>query len=172
VPTSSDPGLPRLPYASAGEPSELLAAKLCHKAGTPAPTTARPTAAGLTAWWGRGRLRPRHRGLVRRTRSLRPVVRIAATSAVLLVVAGAPAFGSSGASSLTSVIDNLQTWLVGILVGVATLFLTIGGLRYITAGGDPMQVERAKTALKFAAIGYALAALAPLLVSVLRSVVG
>ncbi len=69
-------------------------------------------------------------------------------------------------------IDSLRTWLVGILATLATLFLTIGGIRYLLAGGDPMQVERAKTALKSAAIGYALAVLAPLLVSILTSVVG
>jgi hypothetical protein len=76
------------------------------------------------------------------------------------------------APTLSTVIEGLRNWLVGLLAAVATLFLTIGGIRYITAGGDPMHVERAKTALKSAAIGYALAALAPLLVSVLRSVVG
>jgi len=70
------------------------------------------------------------------------------------------------------VIDSLRTWLVGILATLATLFLTIGGIRYLLAGGDPMQVERAKTALKSAVIGYALAVLAPLLVTILTSVVG
>ncbi|MHB1927823.1 MAG: pilin [Acidimicrobiales bacterium] len=88
----------------------------------------------------------------------------AATGHGVLAVAGPP--------SLTGVIDALRNWLVGLLAAVATLFLTIGGLRYLTAGGDPVQVERAKTALKSAAIGYALAALAPLLVSILTSVVG
>ena len=84
-----------------------------------------------------------------------------------------PAFAATGsAPSLNSVIGSLQVWLVGILAGLATLFLTIGGIRYLTAGGDPAEVERAKTALKSAAIGYALAALAPLLVSILQSVVG
>jgi hypothetical protein len=99
--------------------------------------------------------------------------------AVILAVA-APAAASTGHGvlavaappSLTGVIDALRNWLVGLLAAVATLFLTIGGLRYLTAGGDPVQVERAKTALKSAAIGYALAALAPLLVSILTSVVG
>ena len=81
--------------------------------------------------------------------------------------AGAPA-----APTLDSVINGLRTRLVGVLAAVATLFLTLGGIRYITAGGDPMHVERAKTALKSAAIGYALAVLSPLLVAVLRSVVG
>ena len=75
-------------------------------------------------------------------------------------------------ASLPAVINSLTTWLVGLLAALATLFLTIGGLRYLTAGGDPMHVERAKTALKSAAIGYALAALAPLLVKILASVVG
>ena len=84
-----------------------------------------------------------------------------------------PAFAAtSSPPSLNSVIGSLQVWLVGILAGLATLFLTIGGIRYLTAGGDPAEVERAKTALKSAAIGYALAALAPLLVSILQSIVG
>lgn len=92
--------------------------------------------------------------------------------ALVVLATATPAAAATGAPSLSGVIDALRNWLVGILAAVATLFLTVGGLRYITAGGDPAQVERAKTALKSAAIGYALAALAPLLVSVLRSVVG
>ena len=35
---------------------------------------------------------------------------------------------------------------MGILAGLATLFLTLGGVRYVMAGGDPGEVERAKTA--------------------------
>ena len=104
-------------------------------------------------------------------RHLPTVVLVTVVLAVgLLVVFAPPAFAATGsAPSLTSVIDNLRNWLVGILAAVATLFLTVGGLRYLTAGGDPGQVEKAKTALKSAAIGYALAALAPLLVSILAS---
>ena len=89
----------------------------------------------------------------------------------LMLAVSAPAYAAGG-PTINGVISNLTSWLVGILAGVATLFLTIGGLRYLTAGGDPVQVEKAKTALKSAAIGYALAALAPLIVSILASVVG
>ena len=46
------------------------------------------------------------------------------------------------------------------------------GLRYLMAGGDPGEVERAKTALRSAAIGYGLAILAPVIVTVLKSLVG
>ncbi|HXQ19839.1 MAG TPA: pilin [Acidimicrobiales bacterium] len=93
-------------------------------------------------------------------------------AAGLLLVFATPALAATGTPTLSGVIDNLRNWIVGILAGVATLFLTIAGLRYVTAGGDPGQVEKAKIALKSAAIGYALAILAPLLVSVLASIVG
>jgi Type IV secretion system pilin len=76
------------------------------------------------------------------------------------------------AASITQVISNATAWIVGILAGVATLFLTVGGLRYLMAGGDPAEVERAKTALKSAPIGYGLAILAPVIVTVLKSLVG
>ena len=45
-------------------------------------------------------------------------------------------------------ISNTTVWIVGILAGLATLFLTIGGVRYLMAGGDPAEVEKAKTALQ------------------------
>ena len=96
-----------------------------------------------------------------------------AGAAALVVVGGGPAMAQAGAGpGLSSVIDGLRNLLVGVLAAVATLFLTIGGIRYMAAGGDPSQVERAKVALKSAAVGYALAVLAPLIVSLLRSVVG
>ena len=110
----------------------------------------------------------------RRARALLPrLPLVLALSAALLVVVASPAFAAgTGTPTLSGVIDNLRNWIVGILAGVATLFLTIGGLRYLTAGGDPGQVEKAKIALKSAAVGYALAILAPLLVSILASIVG
>lgn len=76
------------------------------------------------------------------------------------------------AATLPQVISNIRGWIVGILAGVATMFLTIGGLRYVMAGGDPSEVEKAKGALKSSAVGYVLAVLAPALVSVLQGIVG
>jgi hypothetical protein len=75
-------------------------------------------------------------------------------------------------SSLNAVIDNLRNVIVGLLVALATLFLTVGGVRYILAGGDPGEVEAAKKTLRYAALGYGIAVLAPLLVSVLKGIVG
>jgi hypothetical protein len=71
-----------------------------------------------------------------------------------------------GPASLDAVINNIRTWLVSILVAVATLFLTIGGLRLMWANGDPGEAEKGKAALKSAAVGYGLALLAPLIVTI------
>jgi len=102
--------------------------------------------------------------------------RIAATAAVatalVVAVAHPAAAQEAGGPTLGSVIDGLRNLLVGLLAGLATLFLTVGGVRYISAGGDPSQVEKAKIALRSAAVGYGLAALAPMLVGVLKGIVG
>lgn len=76
------------------------------------------------------------------------------------------------AASLDQVITNLTNWITGFLVGLATLFLTVGGARYLASDGNPSEVERAKSALKSAAVGYGLAVLAPVLVTALKSIVG
>ena len=76
------------------------------------------------------------------------------------------------ADSISQVLNNTTLWIIGILAGLATLMLTLGGVRYLLANGDPAQVEQAKTALRSAAIGYGLAILAPVIVTVLKSLVG
>jgi hypothetical protein len=75
-------------------------------------------------------------------------------------------------ADLPTVIHNITVWIVGILAAVATLFLTYAGARYLTAGGDPGEVEKAKSALKSALVGYALAVLAPIVLTVLKGILG
>ena len=76
------------------------------------------------------------------------------------------------AGSVDQLLSNIRNWVMGILAGLATVFLSIGGVRYVMGGGDPGEIEKAKTAFKSAGIGYALAALAPLVVTVLQGIVG
>lgn len=76
------------------------------------------------------------------------------------------------AESVEQVLDNVRGWIVGILALLATVFLTIGGVRYILGGGDPGEIEKAKVAFRSACVGYALAVLAPLVVTVLQGIVG
>lgn len=114
-------------------------------------------------------------------RTLR-IVRAAAAAvcAAVIVVAAAVAVEADTGSGLwaapphdlNTVISNITKWLVGLLVSLATLFLTIGGVRLLLAGGDPGEVSKAKDTLKNAAYGYGLAALAPVLAALLRHLVG
>lgn len=100
------------------------------------------------------------------------VARGARNPAIRLAVLAAPPSADPATDRLTTVIGNATGWLVGILAAVATLFLTVGGVRYVMAGGDPGEVEKAKTAFKSAGLGYALAALAPVVVAILKSILG
>lgn len=107
------------------------------------------------------------------------MVTVAAVCAVVLVAAAAPAQAADGgtqvlalAESVGAVLTNLRNWLMGILAGLATVFLTVGGVRYLMAGGDPGEVEAAKRAFKSAGWGYVGAALAPLIVTILAGIVG
>ena len=106
-------------------------------------------------------------------RALASTFAAVAVTVLLVGVDAAPAWAQPPQpASLETVIDNLRVWIMGILAAVATLFLVIGGLRYITAGGDPSEIERAKGNLKSALLGYALAVLAPILLTILQSILG
>ena len=102
------------------------------------------------------------------------VLSTAAVAAAL--VAASPVFAADptylAVNTIPQVLDQATKWLMGILAAVATLFLTIGGVRYVAAGGDPGEVEKAKSAFKSAGVGYALAALAPIVVGILKSILG
>ena len=108
---------------------------------------------------------------------LRLVLLVVELVLLALTISGSTASAATAdvlalAGDISTVLSNLRNWLMGILALIATVFLTVGGVRYVTAGGDPSAVEKAKSAFKSAGIGYALAALAPLVVDVLKQIVG
>lgn len=122
----------------------------------------------------------RSRALTIALSTLRRVTRVAAPAAAALGMLTVPAAGYGDAgepvilavNDLPTVIANLQAWVMGILAAVATLFLVLAGVYWATAGGDPVQVDKAKGALKNALIGYGLAVLAPVLLRVVQGIVG
>ena len=97
---------------------------------------------------------------------------IAAVWSMSVVAFASPAAAEGAPPSLGQVVDNARLWVMGMLAGLATLYFVIGAARYVMAGGDPGQVERAKQTLKSAMAGYALALLAPVVLAVLRGIVG
>ncbi|KJE20015.1 hypothetical protein FF36_05678 [Frankia torreyi] len=130
---------------------------------------------------GDGRLDRRGAPPARGLRLMVGVVTVLAVIGAVLLAAGVahaagpaapPAAPVPAVTDLNQVITNMRNWLMGILAGAATLFGSVGGLRYMGANGDPAEVERAKGSFKAAGIGYALAILAPVLLTALRSVVG
>ncbi|NKQ52008.1 hypothetical protein HFP15_03840 [Amycolatopsis sp. K13G38] len=111
-----------------------------------------------------------------RSRTLHNVGLLGAVVGVLLLVAVTPASAdtlvlAAPPGSLGEVIDKLRNFLIGLAAGLATLFLTIGGVRYLTADGDAGEVERAKKSMRNAAIGYGVAMLAPIIAAILQSLV-
>lgn len=111
-------------------------------------------------------------------RSRTALVAVPVTTAALVVAGALPASAGTGAAviakvaSLNQVITNITIWVGGLLGGLATLLLMIGGVRYLIANGDPGEVMKAKETLKYSAIGYGIAILAPLLLAILKGFVG
>jgi len=94
------------------------------------------------------------------------------TVSVLADLAAAGPQPGAAPKSINDVISGITGWIMGILALVATMFLVIGSLRYMTAGGDPTQTEQAKSNFKSALIGYALAVLSPVILQVLQGILG
>ena len=74
--------------------------------------------------------------------------------------------------TIPQVISNITDLVTGFLASAATLALTIGGARHLMSAGDPGEVSAAKRLYKEAALGYAIAVLAPTLVALLREALG
>jgi hypothetical protein len=92
-----------------------------------------------------------------------------ASTTMVSVLGAAPPMA---VKTLPEVINSLRLWVMGILTAIATLFLVVAGLRYLSAGGDPAAVEQAKGGFKAALTGYALAVLAPVILQALQGILG
>lgn len=115
---------------------------------------------------------------------LRRAVLVAAVVAVLVLAGGAAAFAQAPpapappvpvptvAPDLNTVLNNVRNWIMGILALLATVFLSVGGVRYLISNGEPGEVGKAKDSFRNAGWGYGLAALAPVVVEVLKQIVG
>jgi hypothetical protein len=78
----------------------------------------------------------------------------------------------AGLDQVVDILDNVRDALVIVLTALAIAALTYAGIRYVIAGGDPAGVEKAKTAAKSAVVGLGLALLAPILVAIVKGIVG
>ena len=79
---------------------------------------------------------------------------------------------AEGMGRIVEILDGLRNALVAVLVTLSIVALTYAGVRYVIAGGDMQGVERAKGAAKSALVGLALALLAPVVVEIVKRIVG
>jgi hypothetical protein len=110
-------------------------------------------------------------------KAARRVLAVVITTAIMIGAAALPAAAASLAAvpdtaKLDAVMTNITEWLTALTGGLATLLAAVGGVRYMIASGDPGEVLKAKETLKYAAIGYGVAALASVLYGILQSFVG
>jgi hypothetical protein len=116
----------------------------------------------------------------RRRRVTRRLVLIGEATALVLLLSGSAAHAevmhvladTAGLDQAKTVLDNIRNWVMGILGSIATVFLSIGFVRRIVGAGNPEEQGKAKEAFKAAGIGYAGAALTPLIITILQGIVG
>lgn len=94
------------------------------------------------------------------------------TSAVVLAGQAHAGTAVAQAQSIDQVLTNVRNLIMGVLAALATVCLMVAGVRYVLGAGDPASIEKAKTAFRAACLGYLLAILAPLVVSVLKQIAG
>lgn len=86
---------------------------------------------------------------------------------IALILAADP-----GMEKIGAVLENLRNALVAVLATLAIVAITYAGVRYVIAGGDPAGVEKAKGAAKSALVGLGLALLAPVVVAIVKKIIG
>jgi hypothetical protein len=77
-----------------------------------------------------------------------------------------------GMCCLLNTVYNITDWIFVILVAVAALFVILGGVEIVTAGGAAEKVESGRKHIISAAIGLIVALLARAVPSIVKLVVG
>ena len=69
---------------------------------------------------------------------------------------------------LMATLENIADWLFYLLLGIAVVFIVIGGIYYVTAQGDPEKIKKAGQTIQYALIGVIVASLAKGLVTLVQ----
>lgn len=68
-------------------------------------------------------------------------------------------------STLPQLIKRIVDIMLFLIGAISVLMVVVGGIRYVTSGGDPQQVKAAKDTVLYAVIGLVIAILAYAIVS-------
>ena len=72
---------------------------------------------------------------------------------------------------IVDIIENIANWVFAILLALALLFILMAAWQFLSSGGDPMRVEKARNNLLYAVIGIAVALLARGIVELVRVII-
>ena len=74
--------------------------------------------------------------------------------------------------SIVDILNRVRDMLMLIIGSLSLVMLTVGGIRYVTAGGDKDGVNGAKQTVKHALLGLGVAILAPVLIQIIKTILG
>ena len=74
--------------------------------------------------------------------------------------------------SITDILNRIRDMLMLVIGSLSLVMLTVGGIRYVTAGGDEDGVKGAKKTVQHALLGLAVAILAPVLIQIIKTILG
>jgi heme O synthase-like polyprenyltransferase len=80
--------------------------------------------------------------------------------------------GVASLKCLPVVFSNIVDWTVGLASLVAVLFIIISGIKFLTSGGDPKQVEGARKTMTYAIAGLIIILLAFALIQIIGVITG
>jgi len=85
------------------------------------------------------------------------------------ITAAAPDGG--GGINARNLVTSIMGWLTFVVGVISVVFIIIGGIRYITSGGDAEKVKKAKNTVLYACIGLAVAILAGAIAAFINSTI-
>ena len=74
--------------------------------------------------------------------------------------------------SIVDILNRVRDMLMLIIGSLSLFMMTVGGIRYVTAGGDKDGVHGAKQTVKHALLGLGVAILAPVLIQIIKTILG
>lgn len=74
--------------------------------------------------------------------------------------------------SFAKIIENTLLWVLGIAGSIALFMLIVGGIMYITSGGDEQKVATAKKMFNFTVLGLIIVLLSYSIIKVLNDILG
>jgi len=89
-----------------------------------------------------------------------------------VIAAAQPVRGGWTLTNITSLLDDAANWLYVIGFAVALIIVVIGGISYMTAGGDEEKTGKAKKTIITGLIGAAIILLAGIILDTLARFLG